>query len=169
MAASPSNTAQVSGVYPRPSDENHFLADHVRLLCQSFRTFTGGDLVKPETSGKDMASALFHAPVIVLSHNTDNDPILTYCNLAGLNLFELSWEEMVCMPSRLTAEAMEREERARLLERVSKNGFIDDYAGIRISKNGRRFRIEQATVWNLVDEKGEYRGQAATFTHWTFV
>ena len=49
------------------------------------------------------------------------------------------------------------------------NGFIDDYAGIRISKTGRRFRIAQATVWNLLDERGIYSGQAAMFLRWEFL
>jgi hypothetical protein len=72
-------------------------------------------------------------------------------------------------PSRLTAEAPNREERARLLEVVTKRGFIDDYSGVRISKSGRRFKISRATVWNLVSENGEPHGQAATFSDWKFI
>jgi hypothetical protein len=56
-----------------------------------------------------------------------------------------------------------------LLAEVAAHGFIDNYSGIRISKMGRRFRIEQATVWNLVNESGEAQGQAATFRQWTWV
>ena len=67
------------------------------------------------------------------------------------------------MPSRLTAEAPDRIERARLLAEVAARGSIDDYSGVRISRTGQRFRIEQATVWNLTDETGQRCGQAATF------
>lgn len=67
------------------------------------------------------------------------------------------------MPSRLSAEAPLREERQALLERVSRRGFIDDYAGIRISARGTRFRIENAVVWNLIDAAGVRHGQAAMF------
>ena len=63
----------------------------------------------------------------------------------------------------------DRDERARLLAAVTANGFIDDYAGIRISKTGRRFRIAQATVWNLLDESGTFSGQAAMFSRWEFL
>jgi len=66
-------------------------------------------------------------------------------------------------------EAPNREERARLLAAVTARGFIDDYSGIRISKTGRRFRIAQATVWNLLDEHGRYAGQAAMFSRWEFL
>ena len=49
---------------------------------------------------------------------------------------------------------------------VTSSGFIKNYAGVRISKTGRRFRIENATVWNLVDDDGTPRGQAAMFAEW---
>lgn len=70
------------------------------------------------------------------------------------------------MPSRLTAESPERAERERLLGRVAARGCIDDYAGVRVSRSGRRFRIRGATVWTLVDDDGRRLGQAATFSDW---
>lgn len=73
------------------------------------------------------------------------------------------------MPSRLSAEPVSREERARLLAEVSKNGFIDNYTGVRISRTGKRFLIEHAIVWNLLDEQGVYRGQAAMFRDWKYL
>ena len=41
--------------------------------------------------------------------------------------------------------------------------------GVRIAKSGRRFRIAQAIVWNLLDEHGARCGQAAMFEHWEFL
>jgi hypothetical protein len=70
------------------------------------------------------------------------------------------------MPSRLTAEAPNRADRERLLAEVTARGFIDDYAGVRITSTGQRFLIQQATVWNLIDAAGQRRGQAATFQQW---
>ena len=70
------------------------------------------------------------------------------------------------MPSRYTAEAPDRAERARLLAQVAARGCIDDYAGVRIARTGRRFRIERATVWNLTDDQGRLCGQAAMFREW---
>mgnify|MGYP003349687453 CR=1 FL=1 len=72
-------------------------------------------------------------------------------------------------PSRLTAEPVAREERARLLGQVTQHGHIANYAGVRIAKSGRRFRIAQAIVWNLLDEHGARCGQAAMFEHWEFL
>jgi hypothetical protein len=73
---------------------------------------------------------------------------------------------MVGMPSRLTAEPGERAERAQALGRAQRLAAIDDYAGIRIDSRGRRFRIEGARLWTLLDERGRPLGQAASFARW---
>jgi len=152
-----------------PCEENLFLADHVALLLASLRRWTGRDLVGPELPMAEQARQIFYAPFAVLSHDTAADPILNYSNRAGMKLFELTWQELAQTPSRLTAETVHREERARLLDAVTRHGFIDDYRGVRVSKTGRRFLIENATVWNLLDENGAHYGQAATFSAWKYV
>ncbi len=91
---------------------------------------------------------------------------LNFANLKAQELWEMTWEEITRMPSRRTAEAPSREERARLLERVHQHGYIDNYSGLRISKSGRRFRITSAIVWNVMDDRRRQVGQAAMFTDW---
>ncbi len=87
-----------------------------------------------------------------------------------MKLFEMDRHELIGMPSRYSAEAPDRAERARLLECVSRDGFIDDYSGVRISKSGRRFVIQQATVWNMLDAEGDgHHGQAAMFNSWEYL
>lgn len=78
----------------------------------------------------------------------------------------MSWEELTNTPGRLTAEADERSKREKFLETVRTQGFIQNYEGIRISKTGKRFFIKNVTVWNLLNAKNEFAGQAATFTEW---
>lgn len=110
---------------------------------------------------------LFFAPFVVVSHLDSQDPILNYGNRQALDLWEMTWAEFTATPSRLTAEPVNRDERARTLRRVAAHGFVDDYKGVRISRTGRRFLVEGATVWNVLDGDGTRRGQAATFSHWT--
>jgi hypothetical protein len=142
---------------------------HTQLLAQSYRRFTGRDLLPGLFNPLGLARCIFEAPFVVVSHGTEADPVLNYGNQVALNLWELTWEELTRTPSRLTAETPERAERARLLAAVAAHGFIDDYSGVRISKSGRRFRIARATVWNLISERGEPCGQAATFDHWEYL
>lgn len=133
------------------------------LLVDSFARVTGESLLDTNV---DIPSVLWQAPRVILAHGTEADPIFFYGNRMALDLFEVSADALLRMPSRLSAEAPVREERARLLHRVTQYGYIADYSGVRISATGRRFRIEQATVWNLLDEAGRVHGQAATFDQW---
>lgn len=158
-------TRRTSGL-PEPAEENGYLADHVDLLRRSLRHWTGRDLVDQVRAPSEVARWIWEAPFVVLSHGCEADPILSYGNRAALDLFELSWAELTRLPSWLTAESPERGERARLLERVMTQGYIDDYAGVRVSRTGRRFLIEGATVWNLIETDGRLVGQAATFSRW---
>lgn len=138
-------------------------------IARSHRHWIGRDLVPGVSEPEALAEGLFEAPFVLVSHGTQADPILNYGNRTALGLWELAWPDFTRTPSRLTAEPVAREERARLLDEVTRNGFIANYAGIRISSTGRRFRIFQALVWNLLDDAGAYAGQAAMFERWEFL
>ena len=112
------------------------------------------------------AEALYKAPFVVLSHDTQPDPVFTYGNLCAQRLFEMSWEQLTSLPSRLSAELPNQAERSRLLRQVSERGYISHYEGVRISRTGRRFIVRGATVWNLSSDSGVAAGQAATFQQW---
>jgi len=133
------------------------------LIADSYARLLGQPLVDAQD---DLADALWRAPRVIVAHGTEADPVFFYGNRLALQAFDMDFASFTRLPSRYSAEPLAREERARLLERVTRDGFIDDYAGVRISARGRRFRIEQAVVWNLVDRAGRHHGQAATFSHW---
>jgi len=152
-----------------PVWQTDFVIAHTHLLARSFRKWIGRDLLPGLFNPAGLARYVFEAPFVLVSHGTEADPVLNYGNAAALALWEMSWEELTRTPSRLTAEAPNREERARLLAAVARRGFIDDYSGVRISKTGRHFRISRATVWNLLATDGNPCGQAAMFDRWEFI
>lgn len=152
-----------------PNEANHFLVEQVFIIRNSFRQLFGTELIAADQTPEQFARELFYAPFAVVSHNTDPDPIFNYANLTALQLFEFSWEEFIRLPSRLSAESVNRAERDRLLAEVTKQGYIKHYQGVRISKSGRRFLIKNATVWNLSNPDGHYKGQSACFTRWQFL
>lgn len=137
-----------------------------QLLLDSFRRWNGRDLLARQGSLLDQARVLFEAPIVVVSHGIEADPILNYGNRRALDLWECSWEQLTRTPSRLTAEPENQDERARMLQVAALQGFFAGYRGVRISSTGRRFLVENATVWNVVDERGARVGQAATFSRW---
>lgn len=134
------------------------------LLATSHLKLTGRPLVPP---GSVLREALWNADSVIVAHGTEPDPVFFYGNRKALEVFEMDWASFVRLPSRLSAEPLLRDERARLLERVARDGCIADYAGIRIASSGKRFQIEQAVVWNLIDDVGVCHGQAAAFDRWT--
>ena len=149
----------------RPAEDNLFLADHARFLLESYRRLTGRELL-PAGEAVSRAKSLYHAPFVVVSHDTAHDPVFNYANLAAQCLFEMDWDTFVRLPSRLSAGPVHRAERQRLLEVVTRNGYIDNYGGIRVTSSGRQFQVESATVWNLTNNDGHYMGQAAAFSNW---
>jgi hypothetical protein len=109
---------------------------------------------------------LFAADRVVLAHDGARDPRLIYANAAALRLWARTWEEMIGLPSRLTAEPSERQTRAEALALARRRHALSGYRGVRVDSAGRRFWIEGARLWTLRDGQGETRGQAASFSSW---
>lgn len=141
-----------------------FLLRQSALICRSYTHWTGRRLL--QEADADIASLLFDAGFAVLSHDTRPEPVFNYANRTAMRLFGMDWDEITRLPSRHSAEPMLQEERAGFLERVAKQGYVADYSGVRIARDGTRFLIESATVWNLIDEAGVLQGQAAMIPYW---
>lgn len=153
---------------PMPGEGNNFYRDHVALLVDSYQNLLRRSFME-HASEDTLGLALFTAEFALLSHNTDPDPLFNYANRKAMDLFELSWDELIGMPSRLSVEPENQQARERLMAQVTETGFVENYSGIRVSKTGRRFRINNAVIWNLYDRQGEYQGQAACFSDWVYL
>lgn len=152
-----------------PENEKDFVIRQTQIILRSYKHCTGKELWPENTDAEKTAREVFAAPFILLSSDAQEDPYLNYGNQKGLELWEMDWKDLLKTRGRETAEAVEREERERFLEKVRAQGYVDDYRGVRVSKNGQRFQISQATVWNLRDEKGQFCGQAASFKEWRYL
>ena len=132
-----------------------------QLLADSYARLLGRPLV-PQAMPVDKATEWLYesAPFGVLAHNTDPDPLFIYGNKAAQRRFGYSWDEITQLPSRLSAEAPNREERQQFLARVQRLGYEAGYKGVRVTKSGQRFIIEEATLWQLLDADGKLHGQA---------
>ena len=137
------------------------LASHHRAWGMPLVAGTGAN-----RSHRQAAQELFSAATVVLAHDGSEDPRLIYANRAALTLWRRRWSEMVGMPSRLTAEPVERQARSAVLARALRSEAIAGYAGIRIDSSGRRFWIQGARLWTLRDGSGHACGQAAAFDSW---
>lgn len=67
-----------------------------------------------ETDFEHLAEAMYKAPFVCLCHNNFEegvtDPVFIYANRAGLQLFEATWDELIGLPSRLSADSAEEEQ-----------------------------------------------------------
>ncbi|MEZ5939798.1 MAG: MEKHLA domain-containing protein [Planctomycetaceae bacterium] len=148
---------------------NPAVIQRTQHILNSYRHWLGKDLMPRSGDPLEESERLGESGFVVVAHGTEADPILNYANKVALELWELDWESFCSTPSRLTAEPMHRDERAQMLATTQRQGYIDNYAGIRISSTGKRFQIDQALVWNLIDENDQPVGQAATFSDWTWL
>ncbi|RXD05822.1 MEKHLA domain-containing protein [Sphingomonas sp. UV9] len=130
------------------------------LLVSSYLRAVGKSLV-PDTC--DQNWLYHHAPFAVVAHNCDPDPVFIYANMAAQRCFGYDWTEFISLPSRLSAEPINRADRQVLLDRVRNEGCVSGYSGVRIAKSGRRFSIDSGCVWQLAEQDGSHHGQAATF------
>lgn len=152
-----------------PLPENAPYAQWLELtqnLLDSYHRWTNRELLA-RTSPEEELLALWNCPLVIVSHGTQADPAFVYGNHRALELWEMSLDQFLGMPSRLTAEPLHRDERQRLLDQTRKQGYVDDYRGVRISRTGERFIIERALLWMVLDHQGNTIGQAATFDRWT--
>ncbi len=153
---------------PSQWNQPHIIQWSQRLL-DSYCHWTGRELIERTSDTAQRARVLFEASFVVVSHGVEPDPILNYGNQTALDLWELSWDQFIKTPSRLTAEPDDRAERGRMLAQANAKGYFDGYRGVRISSTGRRFLVEQALIWTVIDPAGRSIGQAATFSNWSML
>jgi hypothetical protein len=152
-----------------PSSENSYLKDYVYLITNSLKKLANIDIVDPSLSREEQAKQAFHSNYVLLAHNASNEPVFNYANQTALQLFEMSWDEFVEMPSKYSAESDERGKREKFIAEVEAKGYSKDYSGIRISKTGRRFEIKNVILWNVYDSDNNRIGQAAMFDEFCYL
>lgn len=138
-------------------------------MLNSYRDLLGKSLLpNPPSSADEKAEQLFKLNAVVLAHDAQDDPVFCYGNLAALKLWEVDLATLLAMPSRKSAEPVERSDRSEMLKQGLEQGFISDYEGVRVSATGKRFMVRNATIWNVF-EAGDRIGQAATFSDWEYL
>ena len=139
------------------------------VLLQSHQRAFSRPLIasaQQDQSKRLLCQNLFACGFPVLAHGREQDPKLSYANAAALQLWASHWDELIGMPSRLTAPDSERAERSSTLGQAKRLDAVQNYRGIRISRKGRRFMINKARIWTLWDAEEQVCGQAACFSDW---
>ena len=142
----------------------------ISLLLNSYEKAFDESLLSSSSnnikSNRHKAAILFTMPHPVIAHDNAKDPCIKYANAAALHLWSRCWDEMIGMPSRLTAPEKERAKRQEALLNVSEKHVLENYQGVRVNSKGDYFIIKNARIWTIWDEHNMIYGQAATFADW---
>jgi PAS domain S-box-containing protein len=137
------------------------------LLARSYHDRVGRSLLLADVEPALAAAWLFEqAPFCLLAHNTAADPRFIYGNRTAQACFGYDWDELTQLPSRLSALPDDRSQRQRFIDAVTRDGFATGYRGLRVARSGRRFWIEDVTLWQVTDAAGVLRAQAAVYPRW---
>jgi hypothetical protein len=112
---------------------------------------------------------------VVVSHTAAAEPVFNYGNAAALALFGYDFATFTALPSSASApQGAQAERAAALAAALGSSGCARGYSGVRVTRTGRRFTIEGATLWTLRtlsgpgtelgESGGKVLGQAATFS-----
>ena len=95
-----------------------------RLLADSYARWLKQPLADPALTDEQAARWLYEqAPFGLLAHDTRADPLFVYGNLAAQRCFEYAWDELLVLPSRLSAPPQQVPGRKAFLEQVARQGF----------------------------------------------
>ena len=130
-------------------------------ILDSFRRRLGRDLVERSGDPAEDARRLFDLPLAILAHDTSPQPLLDWVNRAAAEAFDATPETLLGRPSADTAPADAKAGRRTLFEELATRGFVTGYSGVRISLTGRRFIIDDVTVFEVTDASGRPAGHAA--------
>lgn len=162
--------SEIGPVLSPPGAENAYQAGFVMRVADSFARVTGGDLFSEAGIDRAMPGrSAWEGNFALLTHRGDDAATLNYANRFALRLWDCDWTQLTAMPSAATAPEGDFAEREALMREVAAKGFVRAYSGRRIARTGRLFRIENVTVWRLIDPGGAAFGVGAFFKDWRLV
>lgn len=147
------------------------IISHVTLVDESLRKLSGeGVFERMGLSVSDETTDIYehicqNERFVLITHGTESDPIFNYGNIAALEAFVRTWEDLRTIPSRQSVvfRSQDEEIRIKLLKTVTDTGFVEGATGIRVRGDDKFMRLVNAVVWNCYDNDGVYIGQAALF------
>ena len=119
-----------------PDAANHYCVEHVSILLNNLKRWTGFDLAGEFTIAKsDLGKGVFEAAFCLLSSDLSPDPVLNYGNQRALDLWEMSWEELTSTRSRDTARADRQSDRDGLMRQIGEMNFNLGHPSIAIRQS----------------------------------
>ena len=155
---------------PAPDEENDYHALFVARVVEAFARVTAKSLVDEAGLDPDaLGRSAYFGDFALLCHRGGADAVLNYGNAFALRLWQCDWSSFVTTPSAATTPMEVSGARDLLMQKVSRDNFVRGYSGERIDRTGRRFLIQDVTVWRLLDAAGNSFGMAAFFRRYRYL
>ncbi|QCT21675.1 MEKHLA domain-containing protein [Jejubacter calystegiae] len=135
----------------------------IERIGQCYQKLSGKPLPGPDNVADRAWWLHDKAPYSLLAHDGGDDPHFIYANECALRCFKYSREEMLRLPSRLSAAGSEQQERQQMLDGLTNSGIVSGYSGVRTTRQGESFKIYNGVIWQLKNEDGVLWGQGALF------
>jgi len=156
-----SSGAIIPGMMPSGRAYESLQVHRATEILDSFRRCVGRELIGRSGDAAEDASRLFDLPLAVLAHDTAPQPLLDWANAAAAAAFDATPESLLGRLSSATAPPDATADRRQLFEALARDGFVTGYSGVRVSLTGRRFIIDDVTVFEVTDAAGRPAGHAA--------
>lgn len=135
----------------------------IERIEASYQKITGQPLPSPQQYSDRIWWLHHEAPYSILAHAGGPDPVFIYANQCALQCFQYSREQILQLPSRLSAATLDQQARQVILDSLAIKGIVQGYTGMRVNSKGEFFPIYDCEIWQLKDDADVLWGQAALF------
>lgn len=136
-----------------------FYVQHSLLIYESF---TNNFIEFPIhfSDSVDLSLKLYHAPFLVFSIDSLETPKYNYLNYRAQQTFEINRQNLNDFYLKDSVPEQLHNNLLGFTKHICETGKFANYNGVRMSKSGNQFRLNNAYVWSLLASDGTYKGVA---------
>lgn len=130
-----------------------FYVQHSLLIYESF---TNNFIEFPIhfSDPVDLVLKLYHAPFIVFSVDNSETPKYNYLNYRAQQAFEINRNNLNNFYLKDSVPEQLQNNLLGFTKHIRETGKFSNYNGVRMSRGGNQFRLNNAYVWSLLSSDG---------------
>uniref|UniRef100_A0A1D1Y2E3 Homeobox-leucine zipper protein ATHB-15 n=1 Tax=Anthurium amnicola TaxID=1678845 RepID=A0A1D1Y2E3_9ARAE len=168
LALSPSCAGSFGGIRPPPGNPEALTL--ALWICQSYRSYSGVDLLKPGAEGSEsILKTLWHHSDAIICCSVKAIPAFIFANQSGLDMLETT---LVALQG-ITLEKIFDDQGQKYLStefpHIMQQGFACLQSGLCMSSMGRPISYERAVAWKVLNEEENPHCICFMFINWSFI
>ncbi|MQM02473.1 hypothetical protein Taro_035237 [Colocasia esculenta] len=139
-------------------------------ICQSYRCYSGVDLLKPTAEGSEsILKTLWHHSDAIICCSVKAMPAFIFANQSGLDMLETT---LVALQG-ITLEKIFDDQGQKSLftefPQIMQQGYACLQSGLCVSSMGRPISYERAVAWKVQNEEDDPHCICFMFVNWSFI